>query len=134
MKKFTIVIERNKDGYWGQIQEYPEVFCYGTSLDEIKSDAEKGLMLYSEEMGDTKMEKPRFELLIDLQEFFKINDFINITKLAKRTGMNTSLLRQYAKGLKFPSVEQVGRIEKTIREIGAELLNTHLLNKPIKIG
>ena len=133
MKKLTIIIERNKDGYWGQIKEYPEVFCHGTTISEIQSNAEKGLAIYLEEIEGKEIKKPGFELVVDLQEFFRINDFINITKLAKRTGMNTSLLRQYAKGIKFPSVEQVKRIEKTIKEIGAELLNTHLLNKPIEV-
>ncbi len=87
-----------------------------------------------EETDKNPIMNPNFEFVVDLQEFFRIHDFINVTKLAKRTGMNTSLLRQYSKGIKFPSIDQVNRIEKTIKEIGSELLNTHLLNKPMGLS
>ena len=134
MKKLTIIIEQNEEGYWGQIKEYPDVFTSGKTLTELRTNGTEALELYFENTGKPMIKRPKFELVIDLQEFFKINDYINVTKLAERTGMNTSLLRQYSKGLKFPSIEQVKRIEKTIREIGAELLNTHLLNKPLQIN
>ena len=134
MKKLTLVIEQNNDGYWGQLKEYPTVFTSGKTIGELKSNAKEALELYLESIGKPAIKNPRFELVVDLQEFFKINDFINITKLAQRTGMNTSLLRQYAKGIKFPSMDQVARIEKTINEIGAELMNIHLLNKPMELN
>ena len=134
MKKLTIIIEQNEEGYWGQIKEYPDVFTSGKTLTELRTNGTEALELYFENTGKPMIKRPKFELVIDLQEFFKINDYINVTKLAERTGMNTSLLRQYSKGLKFPSIEQVKRIEKTIREIGAELLNTHVLNKPLQIN
>jgi predicted RNase H-like HicB family nuclease len=127
MKKLTIIVEQNEDGYWGQIKEYPNVFTGGKTLTELMSNASEAMELYFEERDEPPIRNPKFEIVLDLQEFFAINDFINITKLAQRTGMNTSLLRQYAKGIKFPSLEQVARIEKTLKEIGTELLNTHLL-------
>jgi predicted RNase H-like HicB family nuclease len=134
MKKLTIIVEQNEDGYWGQIKEYPNVFTGGVTLTELMSNAREAMDLYFEGSEEAPIRNLKFEIVVDLQEFFLINDFINITKLAERTGMNTSLLRQYAKGLKFPSLEQVARIEKTLKEIGAELLNTHLLNKPLEMN
>ena len=132
MTNLTLIIEKNNDEYWGQIQEYPDVFSHGSNLTDLMNNAQVALNLYLDTIGETSIDNPQFQLVVDLQEFFIINDFINITKLAKRTGMNTSLLRQYAKGIKFPSIEQVSRIERTIKEIGAELLKTHLLNKTIE--
>ena len=134
MKKLTIIIEQNEDGYWGQVKEHPNVFTQGTSITELRNNAKEALELYLEGSGEPLIKNPKFEVVIDLQEFFKINNYINVTKLAERTGMNTSLLRQYSKGIKFPSVEQVKRIEKTIKEIGAELMNTHILSKPLQIN
>ena len=130
MNKLTIIVEQNKDGFWGQIKEYPNVFTGGATLTELMSNANEAMELYFEGSEEPPIRNPKFEIVVDLQEFFSINDFINITKLAQRTGMNTSLLRQYAKGIKFPSLEQVARIEKTLKEIGAELLNTRVINKP----
>lgn len=133
MKKLTIIVEQNQDGYWGQIKEHPNVFTGGETLKELLSNAQEAMELYFEN-GDMPQETLKFEIVVDLQEFFVINDYINITKLAKRAGMNTSLLRQYAKGIKYPSLEQVAKIERTLKEIGWELLNTHLLNKPIEMN
>ena len=130
MNKLTIIVEQNKDGFWGQIKEYPNVFTGGATLTELMSNANEAMELYFEGSEEPPIRNLKFEIVVDLQEFFSINDFINITKLAQRTGMNTSLLRQYAKGIKFPSLEQVARIEKTLKEIGAELLNTRVINKP----
>lgn len=132
MKKLTIIVEQNQDGYWGQIKEYPNVFTSGETLTELLSNAQEAMDLYFED-SDKPLKTLRFELVVDLQEFFAINDYINITKLAKRAGMNTSLLRQYAKGIKYPSLEQVAKIENTLKEIGSELLNTHLLNRPLEM-
>lgn len=134
MKKLTIIVEQNKDGFWGQIKEYPNVFTGGGTLTELMSNANEAMELYFEGSEEPPIRNLKFEIVVDLQEFFSINDYINISKLAQRTGMNTSLLRQYAKGIKFPSLEQVARIEKTLKEIGAELLNTHLLNKPLEMN
>ncbi|MBK8502983.1 MAG: type II toxin-antitoxin system HicB family antitoxin [Saprospiraceae bacterium] len=114
------------------MKEYPGVFTGGETLTELMTNANEAIRLYFEGSEEPSIVDPKFELVVDLQEFFSHNDYIDITKLAKRTGMNTSLLRQYAKGIKFPSIEQVARIEKTLKEIGAELINTHLLNKPLE--
>lgn len=128
MKKLTIIVDQNKDGYWGQIQEYPHVFTHGHTITELMDNALDALTLYLEETNQPLVKHPTFEIVLDVQEFFVINDYINITKLAERSGLNSSLLRQYAKGIKFPSLDQVKRIEKTLKEIGAELINTQLVN------
>lgn len=133
MKEYTLIIEQNTDGFWGQIVEYPNVFTSGETLDELKHNSREAMDLYLTSIGETTEEEVDFKIVVDLQEFFKMNDYINVSKLAKRTGMNTSLLRQYSRGIKFPSMEQVARIEKSIQEIGRDLSNIHLLNKPIEL-
>lgn len=129
MKKLTIILEQNKDGYWGKIQEYPDVFCHGSSLKDLSIDAKDALDLFIEEKNEKIIINPEFNFVVDLQNFFQINDYLNLSKLAKRTGMNASLLRQYSSGIKYPGIEQVLKIEKTINEIGVELVNTHLVNE-----
>jgi predicted RNase H-like HicB family nuclease len=121
MKKITLIIEENKDGFWAQLKGYPNVFTQGDTLDELKANAKEALNLYLEESGKATFENVQFEFVYDIREFFEVNDYINITKLAERTGINPSLLRQYARGIKFPGVKQIEKIQKTIREVGAEL-------------
>ncbi|NEN22294.1 hypothetical protein G3O08_02095 [Cryomorpha ignava] len=91
----------------------------------MKVNIKEAIDLYYE-TTNKKTPNYDFELVIDIQEFFKAKSYINVSTLAERIGMNASLLRQYLKGLKFPSMAQVGRIESTIRQIGDELSRTEL--------
>ena len=125
MKKIKLIIEKNEEGYWGQLDKVPSVFCSGQTIEELISNSEEALELYYETISQNK-EKYHLELVMDIQEFFKVNEYINITSLAKRIGMNSSLLRQYSKGIKYPSMNQVAKIEEAIRQIGKELINTEL--------
>lgn len=125
MSKYKLIIEKNNDGYWSQVEQLPNVFSSGDSILNLIENTKEAIELYLSESGQ-EVKRIQFELVMDIQEFFKINEFINITSLAKRIGMNSSLLRQYSNGIKFPSLEQVARIEKEIKQIGMELSKTEL--------
>ena len=126
MKTYKLIIEKGEDGFWGRIEDNNSLITsFGETIDHLSSSMKEAMELYFEDL-----EKPilqyEFELVMDIQEFFLINDFINISTLAKRIGMNSSLLRQYAKGIKFPSLKQVNKIENAIRKIGKQLSKTEL--------
>jgi predicted RNase H-like HicB family nuclease len=125
MKKYKLIIEKNKDGFWGQLDKQPNIFSQGQSIEELKNNMRDALELYFETINKP-IPKYEFELVMDIQEFFQINNYINISTLANRMGMNASLLRQYAKGIKFPSIKQVAKIERAIKEIGKELSKIEL--------
>jgi len=61
--------------------------------------------------------------MISLFEHFGMLD---VTNLAKRIGLNPSLLRQYKSGLTFASDKQKQRILKGLHELGEELLRVRL--------
>jgi len=125
MKRYKLIIEKNTDGYWSQVEQIPSVFSSGDSIADLLKNTTEAIELYCEQM---KEEVPvlHFELVMDIQEFFRVNDYINVTSLAKRIGINASLLRQYSKGIKYPSLDQVTKIEKAIQQIGKELSSTEL--------
>ena len=125
MKRYKLIIEKNESGFWGQLDKHKSVFSSGETFAELIENTKEAINIYFEEIGKPA---PEFELdlVMDIQEFFKLNDYINITTLANRIGMNSSLLRQYSKGIKFPSVKQVAKIEKEIQKIGRELSSTEL--------
>lgn len=125
MNKFKLIVEKNKEGFWGQVEEVPGVFSYGSTIDELKQNTQDAICLILEENIESNQDFD-FELIMDIQEFFKSNEFINITSLASRIGMNPSLLRQYAKGIKYPSISQVAKIEIAIKQIGMQLMETKL--------
>lgn len=57
----------------------------------------------------------------DLESFFEFYKVINAKALSKRIGMNQSLLAQYIKGIKKPSIAQTKRILDGVQAIGREL-------------
>jgi len=126
MKTFKLIVEKGEDGFWGRIEDKENLITsFGETIDHLRTTMEEAIELYYDELAEP-MPKFEFELVMDIQEFFLINDFINISTLAKRIGMNSSLLRQYANGIKFPSLKQVNRIEIAIRNLGNQLSRTEL--------
>ena len=78
--------------------------------------------LYLDERG-TRVTEKNMEFEIDIPQFFQYYRVINSKFLARRIGMNESLLSQYVHGTKKPSSAQTNRILAGIREIGRELSN-----------
>ncbi len=67
-----------------------------------------------------------FNIKYDLQAFFEEHSYLNISEVAKRAGMNTSLLRGYAPGSKHASAEQTKKIEETLHRLASELQEVSL--------
>lgn len=63
----------------------------------------------------------------DLESFFDFYKVINAKALSERIGMNQSLLAQYIKGIKKPSVSQTKRILQGVQQIGRELSEVRFL-------
>jgi len=55
------------------------------------------------------------------ESFFDFYKVINAKALSERIGMNQSLLAQYIKGIKKPSLAQTKRILLGVQQIGQEL-------------
>lgn len=66
---------------------------------------------------------------MDIQDFFIKHHYISQREVAHRAGINKSLLRQYACGLKNPSKARIRLIEKAVREIGKELVTAEITCK-----
>ena len=63
----------------------------------------------------------QFNISFDLQAFFKEFKEIKISSLAVSAKLNPSLLRQYASGSKFPSVDQAKKIELAVHALAKKL-------------
>ena len=126
MKK-TVIIERASDGtYACYLDEDFDTFSlagYGNSVEEAKKD-------FWEAYNDTKeieeaegRTMPQFTVTYkyDMKSFFDYFNFLNITRIAERSGINPSLLRQYSKGLAKPGERQYKRLSDTMSKITEEL-------------
>ena len=57
----------------------------------------------------------------DLQSFFDYFSFLNVTEIAKRAGINPSLMRQYTRGIKNAGEKTYNRLAECITNITKEL-------------
>ena len=95
-----------------QRQSY-ECWDYGIRWDEIDED----MSYESFYFDDTK------EPVTGIQDAFLSNPELNISAVARRMGIQQSLLASYIKGTKTPSPDRKKLILDTIHEIGQTLLS-----------
>ena len=123
-KKIKFLVEKTDTGLSAFSEAYP-IFTTGNFFSELLQNAVEASNLYFAEQAVRVSEK-NIAFEIDIQQFFQYYRVINSKYLARRIGMNESLLSQYVHGVKKPSVAQTNRILAGIREIGRELSNLNL--------
>lgn len=106
-KSITVIVERADDGSFWCWTENPlngsvGLNACGSTVEEAKADM---LACYEEAKADAvECGKPlpevSFVYRYDLQSFFNYFSYLNISEVAKRAGINQSLFRQYACGIK----------------------------------
>jgi predicted RNase H-like HicB family nuclease len=129
-KKVKAIIGRSKTGFTIMMDGFDRAVSYGDTLEEAKRDFENFPCEYIEVSKETGREIPlelnggnlEFEYVYDLSGFFAHYNFISPTKIARRMGVNTSLMRQYALGNTYLSIAKKKQIETEIHNIGKELM------------
>ncbi len=127
MQKVIIIVEQASDGsFWCRT----ETDIVGIGLNACGKDvgsAKADLMeCYEEAKADMESqgkEMPEVEFVYkyDLQSFFNYFNFLNVTEVAKRAGINPSLMRQYSSGLKNAGEKTYKRLSACVDNIKSEL-------------
>ena len=135
MKTLQVIIEKSDNGLSGRIEGHKSYLpvTFGNSKKEVLENLKELIKDYQkhEKNGDSfwlKLDTNslQFEMVYDLQAFFSEHDFLNASAIARHANMNESLVRQYATGKKFPSVEQAKKLEDVIRSLTKELHHVSL--------
>lgn len=96
------------------------------TFEELKANVLEAVNLAFEENDFVyTIDEIKFEY--DLESFFDFYKVINAKALSERIGMNQSLLAQYIKGIKKPSIAQTKRILQGVQQIGRELSEVRFL-------
>lgn len=127
MQKVTIIVEQASDGnYWCRTVE--DVGGVGlNSCGATVKQAKQDLMDCYQEARDDMEEQGKsfpevaFEYKYDLRSFFNYFSFLNVSDIAKRAGINPSLMRQYVSGIKNAGEKTYERLAACIEQIKAEL-------------
>lgn len=127
MEKVLVTISQASDGsFWCHTET--DVYggglnAVGASVKEAKADLMSCLedaKADYEECGNTPY-GVEFYYQYDLQSFFDYFSFLNVTEIAKRAGINPSLMRQYTRGIKNAGEKTYERLSKCMGSIIKEL-------------
>lgn len=128
--KYTAVVEKGKDGRFSIYVDGMKghgLYGSGQSVLEAKADMMLALNemveMYKED-GDTvpkEIVNPIFVYKYDVASIFDYFDWINVSSIARKAGINESLMRQYKSGLAFASERQCEKIQRTLNELAREL-------------
>ncbi|WP_051349914.1 helix-turn-helix transcriptional regulator [Dyadobacter alkalitolerans] len=128
--KLTIIIEKGDNELWGRIENVPNYLpvTSGSTMDEITDNLRDLLEDFIQHEGKSnadwqnlKKSDFTFDYAYDLSAFFELFDDIKVGGLAKRAGLNPSLVRHYVAGTKFPSEQQAKKLEDAIHDLGEKL-------------
>lgn len=127
METIVLIIESAKNGeLWGRVNYDHNFITESASSVQALEHKMKSLLKNWHELEPKNV---AFDLQYDIAGLFDEKKFLNTAVIAERAGINKSLMRQYASGIKFPSLKRAKQIEKVIREMGKEMIDIKILVK-----
>ena len=122
------IIEKGKDGTYGIYSDSLKsvIHASGDTVAEAKANFAEVLQ-EAQEIADEVIGVPNeltdivFVYKYDISSLFNYFDWLNVSKVAKKIGLNPSLLRHYRGGDTYISEKQAAKIEAGLHKLGAEL-------------
>lgn len=126
--KVTIQVEKGKQERnfsCFMVEELPDFALagYGNTAKQAIEDmyvAQKEIKELLEEEGK-KMPELEFVFRFDIGSFFDYYSYLNMSGVAKKAGVNASLMRQYAMGIHEPSQKRKQQILDCLHQISQEM-------------
>jgi len=125
-KNVVLILEYGNGGYSCYNDEplgnYGVIDGDGATAEEAKADFMKALQECREDDPNNKaLQDLTFTYKYDVQAFFKEFSFLNATEIARRAGINPSLMRQYVSGVKTAGEKTYQRLNACMDNIKADL-------------
>lgn len=118
IQNIELIVEKGESGIWGRVNYNDNLIVEeADNLNELELSL-KNLLKDFENLDPKKI---TFEIRYDVYALFQQFDFLNISKVAKHADIHPGLLRQYASGVKHPSLNQAKKIEDTLHKLAAEM-------------
>ncbi len=130
MKILKVIVSKAGIGVSAHLPEVDGYVIARDSIGKLKRDLQVGITfhingLYEEERAEWMNEPYDFYYVFqDIPTLLEgYNGLINQTSLARISGINQSLMRQYVAGIKKPSRKVTERIESGLKKYAEELRN-----------
>ena len=129
MSPHTFIVKKTSTGFSAYAENFDElpVGTTGANVLVLKQNIIDVVNLYQEHVAGQPFVPEQIILKYDLPQFFDFYKEINAKALARRVGMNQTLLSQYVNGKKSPSVRQIQKILNGIKELGKELTELEMI-------
>jgi hypothetical protein len=118
VQNIELVIEKGENGIWGRVNYNNNLI---TEQADALDDLELKLKILLQDFEGVEPESIAFDIRYDVYSLFDQFDFLNISKVAKHAGIHPGLLRQYASGVKHPSLNQAKKIEETLHRLAGQM-------------
>jgi len=125
--KINIIIEKTSTGFSAYSEDYA-IFTTARTIPELIGNTVEAANLYFED-EKIAITQENINFIIDFKQFFQYYKVINAKFLARKIGMNETLLSQYVQGRKKPSDQQTNKILEGIHQIGRELSEINLIHR-----
>ena len=134
MGNVNVIIEKTGTGFSAFVPVLPGCVATGTTVENVKKEISELIPLHLNGIKEDGLNVPDdFSTTYSLLFVFDVETFLNhynriFTKraLSGITGINESLLSQYASGLKHPRAAQAKKIENGLHQLAKELLQVTL--------
>ena len=93
---------------------------YGKTAREAVEDFHASYRELRQMDGD-KVPEIEVELRFDVGSLFSYFSYLNIEGVAAKSGINSSVMRQYASGVRTPKAERLQVIERGMKDISKEM-------------
>ena len=127
MKVKVSVYKADDGSFWC----HTERNVYGTGLNgcgNTVAEAKQDLMVCLEETKEDYLNQGKtpyqvdFEYIYDLQSFFEFFSVFNVTEVARRAGINPTLMRQYTSGVKKAGEKTYAKLSSCINDIRKDII------------
>lgn len=122
-KKILVTVEQASDGsYWCHTEDAISNGHFNSVGDTVEAAKQDLLDCYAEAKEFEKdLPDVEFVYKYDIQSFFNYFSFLNVTDIARRAGINPSLMRQYTSGVKKAGEKTYQRLSACVCKIGEDL-------------
>jgi len=124
MKTNLFIVEKTNTGFSAYAKDDDiHVGATGKNMTELKENIVAAFNVLNDHNNKKHISAEHISIQLDLNQFFEYySDLIKAQGVAKRIGMNQSLLAQYIGGDKKPSEKQTSRIIQGLKETAKEIL------------
>lgn len=116
--KLELIIEKGDRELWGRVIFNDNLLTETAGNVNELEEKLKALLADFEGLDPASI---GFERTYDVYSLFQEFDFLKISNVAVRAGINPGLLRQYASGIKNPTEVNAKKIEKALHELAGSL-------------